>query len=469
MPTIHPFRPWRYHQAGLRDGGPRPHDVTPLIAPPYDVLDAESKQRLLAQSDRNIAAIDLPHVPAKELGPASAYEGAAATLRKWTQDGTLTREALPAIYVYRQRFVNTAGREVARLGVCCCVDLVPFGPAPGGGVLPHEETFSGPKEDRLALMRATEAQLSPIFGLCPDDAGAAAEFARRIAASRGPDTRGTLTGAHAERVEHEVWTVDDAGLIRQYQEALQGQDVFIADGHHRYTTQLNYLQELASRGPVPPDHPARRCMFVLISMNDAGLVIWPTHRVLGGMPGYSFDRLLDAARGSMKITPFSGSIHDLYREVTSASAGAGSAPRVGLYDFASEGKKAAVATPLDTHPDPLAARFPDKPKAWRQLDVSWTQHAIVEDVCARQLASGATVKWAFPHTLEEVLAIGRGEETGAGGGQGFAQLAVLVRPTPLSAVRDVSRANVLMPQKSTFFYPKLATGLWINPLTEAVR
>ena len=101
--------------------------------------------------------------------------------------------------------------------------------------------------------------------------------------------------------------------------------------------------------------------------------------------------------------------------------------------------------------------------------MSWTQHAIVEDVCARQLASCATVKWAFPHTLEEVLAIGRGEETGAGGGRGFAQLAVLVRPTPLSAVRDVSRANVLMPQKSTFFYPKLATGLWINPLTEAVR
>ncbi len=118
--------------------------------------------------------------------------------------------------------------------------------------------------------------------------------------------------------------------------------------------------------------------------------------------------------------------------------------------------------PMDS--DPLRARFADKPQAWRMLDVAIIQHLIVEKICQPKLNGGQPVKWAFPHTIKEVLEIGSGQETGAGGGSGFAQVAVIVRPTPLQAVKDVSRANQLMPQKSTFFYPKLATGLFVNPL-----
>ena len=114
--------------------------------------------------------------------------------------------------------------------------------------------------------------------------------------------------------------------------------------------------------------------------------------------------------------------------------------------------------------DPLATRFPNKPRAWRTLDVAIVQYSIVEEICQAKLNGGRAVKWAFPHTVDEVLAIGKGAETGAGGGSGFAQLAVVVRPTPLEAVKEISRAGVLMPQKSTFFYPKLATGLFVNAL-----
>jgi uncharacterized protein (DUF1015 family) len=112
----------------------------------------------------------------------------------------------------------------------------------------------------------------------------------------------------------------------------------------------------------------------------------------------------------------------------------------------------------------LVSRFGDKPKAWRDLTVAFCQYVIVEQICQGKLNDGEPVKWAFPHTIREVEEIGSGQETGAGGGKNFAQLAVIVRPTPLAAVRDVSRANQLMPQKSTFFYPKLATGLFMNAL-----
>jgi hypothetical protein len=340
--------------------------------------------------------------------------------------------------------------------MACTVETVPFGPRPGGGILPHEETFSGPKEDRFALMKATRAQLSPIFGLFADDQGTGTRVVQSIMARRPPD----LTATMIDGVHHEVWRVEEPRDAKAYQDALAGQDIFIADGHHRYTTGLNYLAALEKQGPVAADHPARRCMIVLVGMSDPGLVIWPTHRVLGGMRGYSLESFLDAARGSFEIRPAGHDLGKLASEMEKAAAGGGR-NALGFYDFA--GKQAFVGTLKN--PDPLAPRFPGKPPEWRTLDVSLVQHLVVEDVCQPKLNSGRPIKWAFPHTIDEVVQIGLGAETGAGGGKGFTpQLGVIVRPTPLSAVRSVSRAGELMPQKSTFFYPKLATGLFLNPL-----
>ncbi len=306
MPAIHPFRPLTFAAK---------NDLSRLIAPPYDVLDATGKAKLLARHPRNIVGVDLPHTPAKELGPASAYARAADDLRGMMTDGTLRRSERDAIFAYRQRFTGADGRTIERCGVCCAVEALPFGARAGGGILPHEETFSGPKEDRMALMKATGTQLSPIFGLHPDmNDGAATRLARSVMASRAPD-------AHAEMgdgVTHETWTIDDEPTIRAYQEALRGEDIFIADGHHRYTTQLNYIKHLEQEAgaPLPADHPARRCMMVLVSMNDPGLVIWPTHRVLGGMKDYSFDRFLDSARESLSVTTVEGGLSALDSALT---------------------------------------------------------------------------------------------------------------------------------------------------------
>jgi uncharacterized protein (DUF1015 family) len=431
-------------------------DASSLIAPPYDVLDNAGKAALLAKNPANIVAIDLPHTPAKELGPASAYEGAAARYRESLAKGTLAKIATPAMFAYRQTFASPGG-TFQRCGMAACVEVVPFGPRPGGGVLPHEETFSGPKEDRFALMKATRAQLSPIFGLHADEQGHATRLVRQVMSQRPCDLRGDM-GDAGNTVLHEVWTITDGATIKAYQDALANEDVFIADGHHRYTTQINYLKHLESQGPVPANHPARRSMMVLVGMSDPGLVIWPTHRVLGGMKGYSLDAFLAASKSAMRVEAVAGGLAGLDRALADRKDLGES--RFGLYDFASG--KAMIAVPAVA--DPLASRFPEKPRAWRDLSVAYCQYVIVEQVCQGQLNGGQPVKWAFPHTIAEVEAIGKGHETGAGGGAGFAQIAVVVRPTPLQAVKDVSRANQLMPQKSTFFYPKLATGLFVNPL-----
>ena len=449
MPAVYPFRAMQF-ATGV--------DLSGVVAPPYDVLDSAGKARLLAKDARNIVAIDLPHTPAKELGPSAAYAGAAEGLHKHLASGVLKRSDKPVIFAYRQTFTGADGKTVVqRSGMACCVETVPFGPRAGGGILPHEETFSGPKEDRMALMRATRTQLSPIFGLHADEKGRATALIGKVCGGGAP----TNTANTDDGTLHEVWTVSDDATIRAYQDALAGEDVFIADGHHRYTTGLSYLKGLEEKGggAIGQEHAARRCMMVLVGMSDPGLVIWPTHRVLGGMKGYSFAAFTKAAEGLLKIEPLAGGLAQI-EAAMEKKALAEKSNVFGLYDFAT----GACALAMPAAADPLKARFAEKPRAWRGLDVALIQYVIVEQICQPKLNGGEAVKWAFPHTIREVQEIGSGAETGAGGGKNFAQLAVIVLPTPLSAVRDVSRANQLMPQKSTFFYPKLATGLFVNPL-----
>ena len=458
MPQIFPFNAIQYH-SGLGE-------VSDLVAPPYDVIGEPEKAALLNRSEHNIVGIDLPHTPAKELGPPEAYAGAADAFDALLAEGTLIRRDAPALFVYRQTF-EFMGKRHERTGAACTVETVPFGLREGGGVLAHEQTFSGPKEDRLALMKATRTQLSPLLGLHADESGKATELLRRITSSRPADMFATLE----DGVLNEVWTVVDDETIKAYQDALAGEDIFVADGHHRYNTAVTYLKHIEeTEGDVGADHPARRTMFVLIGMSDPGLAIGPTHRVLGGMSGYSIGAFLDAAGGkdgddgAFVLREIHGGAHTIEFEMESSESDA-LANVFGIIDFAT--RRCFVATLRE--PDPLAAKFADKPKAWRALDVALIQHLIVEQICEPLFNGGEPIKWAFPHTVDEVMSIGSGVETGAGGGSGFAQLAVIVRPTPLSAVRDISRANELMPQKSTYFYPKLATGLFVNPLSQGNR
>lgn len=458
MPAVFPFRAVQFNQGK--------GDVSAFIAPPYDVLDARGKQKLLTKSPANIVAVDLPHTPAKELGPPEAYTNAAKTYKGWLDEGTLGVTDKPCMFAYRQTF-DFMGQRFQRSGMACTVETRPFGPRDGGGILPHEQTFSGPKQDRFALMEASATQFSPIFGLHADDDGAATALLHKIMDSREAD----MTADMGDGVQHEVWTIDDQETLLAYEKALEGEDVFIADGHHRYTTAINYLAKLEESGKeIGPDHPARRTMIVLVGMSDPGLAIGATHRVLGGMKDYDFARLtseLDAYFTLDNVGADPSQI-EAHMEKRAHGPDGGAQNVLGLIDLASNQCLVMTLKSSEGDGDPLADRFADKPEAWRKLDVALVQHLIVEKVCEPKFNGGEAVKWAFPHTVDEVMEIASGEETGAGGGAGFAQVAVIVRPTPLQAVKEIGAAGELMPQKSTFFYPKLATGLFINPLSEEV-
>jgi len=436
MPKIRPIRPITYN----REQG---NDITDRIAPPYDVLDEHSKNALLSLNDANIVAVDLPHLPPKTVGPDSAYAQAAETLGKWISEGKLSKSDEPAIFVYQQTY-TVRDRKFQRRGIIANAVIRQFGekPADGaGGIFAHEQTFSEPKEDRLKLMRATKAQLSPIFGLFDDPSNDVGPMLADVIEKREADFAGKTAN---DDVLHEVWIVSDSARIDSFAKTLEPCDTFIADGHHRYTTALNYKQE---QGDIAQDHAANNCLFVLVAMQDEGLIVLPTHRVLGGMPDFDMQKFKEAAKGQLEFKPFEGGTIEQLEAVLPAAG----SHAMGIYD-PSDGSMYVVATATA---DPLAEQFPEKSEAWRQLDVAILQHLIVEKICEPTFAAGGKVSWKFPHTLADSKAVADSD--------GY-QLCVVMQATPLASIGSVCRSGELMPQKSTYFYPKLATGLVINPI-----
>ena len=424
-------------------------DVTHFIAPPYDVLDADSKAALIEAGGTNIVEVDLPHLPPKTVGPDETYEQAGTHFRRWQSEGVLRRGERPALFAYRQTFDGVDHQRVQRLGLFVNLRLQPFGPGADGygGIFQHEQTFAAPKEDRLKLMRATRAQLSPIFGFFDDPEGAIGTMIDRATAAP-PTMCGHTSG---DGVLHEVWRIDAAQAVAALVDALGPRDVFIADGHHRYTTALDYRRGLGD--DLDPGHPANQCLFVLVAMQDPGMIVRPTHRVVAGVATDSAADVVRRCGGGIRLRAFPRhggestltALERLERALPSAGPHA-----IGLVLPADPRQPLAVLTTAGE--DPLAGRFADRPDSWRTLDVVLLQHLIVEPLVTED-ATGH--HWSFPHTLDRLA---RDVD------DGDFQMGLIMQPTPLERVRQVSEAGDVMPQKSTFFYPKLATGLVIHPL-----
>jgi len=413
MCEISPFAALRYDFA--RVGG----DVSSLIAPPYDVLGQEDKDALIARSDRNIVAIDLPHIPPKSAGPAEVYKQAAETLAEWMKDGTLIRETQPALYLYYQQF-ESGGKFYTRRKFIARVRLQPFSE---GSILPHERTFGGPKEDRLALMKATGCQLSPIFGLFTDpkdEVGAAFGDA----AAKEPAAVGRLEG-----VESRLWIVTDQAVCDRVARLLSDKRVYIADGHHRYTTGLNYRDWATAEngGSLPDDHPANFCMFVLASMDDPGCLILPYNRALANV---GLQTVLDAWSPGVEACP---------------------AEQADIVLWDSRTRKEFPLRYTDR--GELRLLEPGQPDPWYDLDYAYLHRCLIDELLRGELGAEPPVRYV---KSAEDAKLAASKESG---------VALLVKATPMAHLRAVSEAGGLMPQKSTYFYPKLATGLTINPLT----
>jgi uncharacterized protein (DUF1015 family) len=446
MAVIEPFAAIRYPQS----------DQTDLVSGPYDVLTAKDKDHLLQKNPHNIVEIDLPHVPPKNAGPQDAYDRAGKTLQHWITNGVLNRDGVPALYPYQQIYTHD-GTTYRRRGLFCRVRLEEFGPA--GTIHPHEQTFSGPKEDRLLLMRATNANLSPVFGLYDDPTNAVTDRLFGATGGAKPTASSALPSMDGKsRVISELWSLGDRQVISAVQELLAQKHIYIADGHHRYSTCLNYRNEIVRNngGKIPSEHPANYALFVLIAMQDPGLIILPTHRVTAHLKNFSCEAFLKASGEKLKklSAPLPGNeLAALEKKLPTFGPHA-----MGIYDPAKD--QAVVVAPASA--DQLSEMGSGNDKtlsykaaAWRQLDVAILQHLIFDQIVAPHFAVDQKLQWAFPHEAHEVRDLCRSGEYQAG---------FVLQPTPLEAVQQLCNANELMPQKSTFFYPKLATGMVINPL-----
>ncbi len=398
-------------------------DVSNLIAPPYDVLDQADKDALLARSDRNIVAIDLPHVPPKSLGPPEAYEEAADTLAGWLEDGSLVREDQPAIYAYHQEFTFGGRRYVRRMFIAR-LRLEPFS---SGTVLPHEETFGGPKEDRLALMKTTRANLSPVFGLYPDPGGKAADTLDTFTEAT-PDATATL-----DDVVNRVWIVPDAGAIERLAGVFAGMQVFIADGHHRYTTALNYRDWRAEQtdGRLDHDDPANYVMVVFASMDDPGSLILPTHRVLVELDDMPLETLMSTwVDGCEEVGPADADM---------------------AVHHGASGDRRHVRF---TNREILGLLEPQKSPPWRALDVAYLHRYLLDELFTSGPGGGRSPKTRYIKLEDDAQHTARSEHG----------IALICRAATMGQLRAVSETGDRMPQKSTFFFPKVATGLTINSL-----
>jgi len=430
---IRPFRGWRY--VGANDG-----EVGPMLAPPYDVLTGADKDRLLAGSRDNIVAVDMPHVPPKQLGPDAEYEQAAELLEKWKAGGVLRQDSAPCVYVYEQTYA-WSDRTYVRRGMIAGVRATEL----GVDVIPHEHVFAGPIADRLKLTELTRTQLSPIFGFYEDPAGTVGAILASAAQGKA-QACGVLNG-----VTEKLWTIDDAGTIAKIATVLADTPVFIADGHHRYTTALSYRKHLAAAGQLTDDHEANFVMFALVAKDDPGLLILPTHRLFSNLdPAGSVGKLSKALpEFSWKKLGFAGSGDEGAQAVEKLLAGASPSAMALISGASAELWLAELA-----RPQAMVAAAPDENDTWRSLPSAIISKLII-DKGLKQWSPGGSPAVEYTASTAEAIDACRA---------GRAQLAVCLKGIPIEAVEAIARLGSSMPHKSTYFYPKIATGMVLKPL-----
>jgi uncharacterized protein (DUF1015 family) len=395
-----------------------------VVAPPYDVIDAGQRAELLARSPFNVVAVDLPQ------GEPDPYAAAAQLLDAWQLQGALVRDREPAVWAHTQEYTGPDGLRRTRRGFFCRVRIEQYGP---GRVRPHERTHPGPKQDRLRLTRATRANVSPIFSLYSDPTQAAW---RALAPATEEPPWGEVTDA--DGTVHRLWRVADPAVIVAVQAATRDAELLIADGHHRYETMQAYADEIGGEG----EH--RYILMCLVALEDPGLTVFPTHRLVRGLDAERQEALAAALRSDFEIV-------EVPVEEIAPPAGRGPL-QLGYIDshfarpFRLTLKDQAIAD----------AALADHAEAYRQLDTGVLETLVLKGALGLSDDDISHFNGLFyARDTAEALAMVRSGEYDA---------AFLMRPTPVEQVREVAAAGENMPPKSTFFFPKLLTGLLLNPL-----
>ena len=395
-----------------------------VVAPPYDVIDAARREQLLSRSPFNVVEIDLPQSP----GGGDPYAHAAETLEEWTLQGIVEADREPALWALTQEYSGPDGARHTRRGFLCRVRVTDYGP---GRVRPHERTQPGPKEDRLRLTESTRHNLSPIFSLHPGNAWRHLEgHTRGEPWAEVTDDEGTV---------HRIWRIGDAEAHRAVTAELAEAELLIADGHHRYETARTYADAVGGEGPH------RYTLMALVSLEDPGLTVFGYHRLLSNL-GESGpqEALREAIKANFDIEPV-----ELERLDPAGEEG------VGVFGYIDAHHRQAYRLRLkDTAV--LDAAIPGVSGAYRTLDAAILEALLLRDGLGMS-ADDIEAKRGISYTASIDKAVAALDEG--------IHAAFIMRPTPVEAVRAVAAAGETMPPKSTYFYPKLLTGLVFNPLS----
>lgn len=453
MPDIQAFRGIRYDLGHVGS-------LTDVVAPPYDVIDATLQDALYDRHAHNVVRLILNRDEPGDDEHTNRYTRAARLYRQWLREGVLFTEADPALYVYHQIF-EAAGRRHTRRGFISRVRLEPFGT---GSIYPHEETHSAAKTDRLRLWSACKAHLSQIFGLYPDPENEAQETLEAAVAGVAP-----LEATDHLGVVHRLWPVTDISTVARVTAAMGGRPVYIADGHHRYETACTLRDqlaaELAQRGDaMPPDHSANFVSMSCVSMSDPGMIVLPTHRLFRGLKPITSSQLRDRL-GECFTTEPAGGGPERARALWEQIELEGDQATLGLYTAADD--QWSLARLTDAGGRRMAQIAADRSPDWQGLGVSILHRLVIDTL----LAPGSSLP--TPKYVRDIDEVVRGLEqgdtagrdaTGQTGTGGRFELATLVMPATVEHIRTISGHGERMPAKSTFFYPKLLSGLVINPL-----
>ncbi len=430
--TVSPFKGLHYNSEKIKN-------IAEVVAPPYDVIDDALREKLYEKSPFNVVRLILTK---EDDAQKNKYEVAKGYLEDWQKQNILERDSEPQVYIYHQTYRLDDGRELTRKGYIAARRLESFDT---GRIRPHEHTFAGPKADRMHLIKATQANLSPIFGIYGDPGKKVLNLLENAAGKKLLIDIKTDDGNR-----HQVWGVSDAQILKQVNEAMEDKVVFIADGHHRYETALGYRDYLKAEGKLKNENDAANfVMMYLCPMEDEGLVILPTHRVLVEKSKISWPSALEKIKKHFEVKEYAASdsaqaLKDLEN----------SKQDIAFLLSTAEGKSFLIKTsPQKVAQIDVLSKIPD---AVRNLDVTLLHKYLLPQVFEINLSEGDEAKKI--HYVKDT------QEAFEAPQKAQAFLSFILNPTKMKQVEDVSNIGERMPHKSTFFYPKLLSGLLFNPL-----
>ena len=430
MAVVVPFCAMRF--------GPDAGNPEKLVCPPYDIISEEERLGYLAENEHNIIRLELPREG------EDPYLVAGQLQDKWLRDGILKIDKKPAVYVYEIEF--KVGNETKKInGIICRVRLEEFSK---GIVLPHEETLTKAKADRLNLMKATGSNFSQIYSLYNDTNLETADVIDRFVAVNAP--KQVINGP--DGLIHRLWIIDDENLTVLITKQFASRKLYIADGHHRYETAINYRNYLYETKKAAPGDDCDYIMMMLVRMDHPGLVVFPTHRIVRGIENFDVNSVFEKCGDDFDITPIS--------DAAKAQKALDEGYKAGKTVFAVvHGDKENRKFTLMTY---KGALVPEETlsgsRALRGLDVSILHSMVLEKAFGIDKANMASQKnLTYTRDFDEAV-----NSVGLDG----VNCSIIINPTRVDEIRDVAAASEKMPQKSTYFYPKLITGMVMNKITK---